>query len=94
MSAAYWKYSCETYRISDAKEKELAEQLQQKFSAISDWNHDMIFTEMKILMQEYKVRMPVFYRLLTGSERGLPLPQVIEILGKEKTLSLLENFLK
>lgn len=79
--------------VIDSKEKELAKALYEKLIALSDWNHAMIFTEMKGIMQERKVRMSVFYKILTGTERGLPLPEVLEILGKEKTLSLLKQSL-
>ena len=70
---------------------DLAKDLEEKLSAISEWNHAMIFTEMKKIMDAKKIRMPVLYKLLTGEDRGLPLPQVIEILGRDTTLSLLKK---
>jgi glutamyl-tRNA synthetase len=75
----------------DEKEKVLAHDLSESFSVISEWNHDMIFEKMKKIMQEKAIRMPILYKILTGKERGLPLPQVLEILGKEKTLALLSR---
>lgn len=75
--------------IESEEEKALAKELSQVFSSISDWNHAMIFTEMKKIMTDAKIRMPVLYKILTGEARGLPLPQVLEILGKERTLALL-----
>lgn len=86
-------FDIELSQLTDPKEKELAQELYDALIALSDWNHVMIFAEMKKLMQAHKVRMSVFYKILTGSERGLPLPEVIEILGKEKTLSLLKQAL-
>ncbi|HSA84197.1 MAG TPA: glutamate--tRNA ligase, partial [Patescibacteria group bacterium] len=71
------------------EDTELAHIVKEAFIAISDWNHAMIFEEMKKIMEEKKIRMPVLYKLLIGKDRGLPLPQVLEILGKEKTLALL-----
>ncbi len=70
---------------------DLAKDLEEKLSAISEWNHAMLFTEMKKIMDAKKIRMPVLYKLLTGEDRGLPLPQVIEILGRDTTLSLLKK---
>jgi len=76
------------------QEKELAKSLLEKFSSLSDWNHAMIFEEMKKIMTDKGIRMPLFYKVLTGVERGLPLPQVLEILGKEKTVALLDSVQK
>jgi glutamyl-tRNA synthetase len=75
----------------DEKEKELAIKLQQELAGISSWKSDNIFEVMKKLMGDYGVKMPVFYKLITGSTRGLPLPETIEILGKEKTLKKLDS---
>jgi hypothetical protein len=35
--------------------------------------------------------MPILYKLLTGNEKGLPLPESLEILGKGKTLKRMSN---
>ncbi len=74
-------------------EKEVAKDLQSRFNSISDWNKDEIFHTMKGLLVKYKARMPLLYKLLTGEERGLPLPESIEILGKDKTLERLNTIL-
>ena len=81
-----------TVFFGDAKtgeDRDLAHVVLKALSSLSSWSHDMIFAEMKKIMQEKQIRMPVLYTLLTGKERGLPLPQLLEILGKEKTLTLL-----
>ena len=70
-------------------DQDLIKDLADKLSALVDWKSDMIFGEMKKVMEVQKIRMPILYKIFTGEERGLPLPQVLEILGKEKTLSLL-----
>lgn len=72
-----------------ATERELAKELSKHFTSLSEWNHAMIFSEMKKVMEKNNIRMPILYKLLTGSDRGLPLPQTLEILGKEKTLAIL-----
>lgn len=73
------------------EDKKLAARLTEQFTSLDEWNHDMIFSAMKTVMDEKQIRMPVFYLLLTGSNRGLPLPQILEIFGKEKTLALLKQ---
>jgi glutamyl-tRNA synthetase len=77
--------------LVDEKEKDLAKALSESLSVISSWNHDMIFEAMKKILQDKGIRMPALYKVLTGKERGLPLPQVLEILGKEKTQAILAN---
>jgi glutamyl-tRNA synthetase len=74
--------------IENKSEKAIAQELVHAFSSISQWNHDMIFVEMKKIMESAKIRMPVLYKIITGADRGLPLPQVLEILGKDRTLAL------
>lgn len=78
-----------TPRNSD--EKNAAEMLYASFSSIEDWTSENIFDVCKFVMEKFKVRMPVLYYLLTGEERGLPLPESLVILGKEKTLKRLER---
>lgn len=57
----------------------------------NEWNKDRIFQAMKSLMTETRsIRMPVFYVLFTGRPKGLPLPEVLELLKKEETLKRLE----
>ncbi len=79
-----------TNKLPDGTDKELAAELLEKFTGITDWNHAMIFAELKSIMLARKVKMSVFYQLFTGEKHGLPLPEVLEILGKDKTLELLK----
>jgi len=73
----------------DEKEKQIATELYQKLSEIKTWKHDMIFLNLKEVMSKNKIRMNIIYKIFTGEERGLPLPETLEILGKEKSLSRL-----
>ena len=41
---------------------------------------------MKEVLSEYKARGSILYEIVTGFESGLPLPEALEILGKEKIL--------
>lgn len=70
-------------------EKEIINDLIHSLSKISTWHKDKILTTLKEILQEYSIRMPVLYYLFTGKEKGLPLPESLEILGKEKTLARL-----
>lgn len=73
------------------EEKEIAGDLQSGLGRISNWNKDEIFHTMKDVLVKYKVRMPLLYKILTGEERGLPLPESLEIFGKERTLERLKK---
>ena len=72
---------------SDEKEKEVTYDLKKSLKALSDWDKDTIFAVFKGVMERHAVRMPVLYKILTGKERGLPLPESLAIIGKEKALS-------
>jgi glutamyl-tRNA synthetase len=70
-------------------EKEIAQTLRVALTDLKDWHKDALLAVFKDVMGKYNVRMPVLYYLLTGSERGLPLPESIELLGKDRTLKRL-----
>jgi glutamyl-tRNA synthetase len=64
--------------------------IRQALEKVEDWNKDKIFNAMKEIMQEKRsVKMPLFYVLFTGQSRGLPLPEMLEILTKDETLKRL-----
>jgi len=73
------------------KEKEVVIDLIQVLETVPSWTEQDIFLGFKAILEKHSLRMPVLYYLLTGSEKGLPLPQVIEILGKEETLKRLKT---
>lgn len=75
------------------EEKLVGREIQSRFENLSNWNKDDILHTMKEILVKYKVRMPLLYKMLTGEERGLPLPESLEILGKEKTAERLKNTL-
>lgn len=72
-------------------ELKIAAEMQIALNGIKAWNHDIIFEEIKKVMVDHKVRMPLFYKIFTGEERGLPLPETLEILGMEKSLERLKE---
>ncbi|MBI2195913.1 MAG: glutamate--tRNA ligase [Candidatus Levybacteria bacterium] len=71
------------------EEKKVAEKLKERLSAIEQWSSEAILTALKEIMESEGVKMQTVYKIFTGNESGLPLPQSLEILGKEKTLKLL-----
>ena len=67
-------------------DNEIRIELFEELSKISYWQKENILTVLKLVLQKYGIRMPVLYYLFTGKEKGLPLPESLEILGKDKTL--------
>lgn len=72
---------------------EVARSLQTEFDKISEWNSETILEAMKKVLKNHGIRMPVLYTIITGQERGLPLPESLAILGKKETLSRLNKSL-
>lgn len=70
----------------DDKDKRIAKELLEYLSKVSDWNKDEIFKVCKSVMDKEKIRMNMLYYIFTGNEFGLPLPESLEILGKDETL--------
>lgn len=62
-----------------------------EFKKVKKWDQSETFEVLKRIMIKHKIKMPVFYKIFTGSESGLPLPQSLEILGKEQTLRKLTS---
>lgn len=63
--------------------------LYDKISRIDNWNKDEIVENLKSFIKEQNLKFPALYEIIIGEKQGLPLGDVFEILGKEKTLSLL-----
>ncbi len=76
------------------EEKEIAKELVDRLSSIKDWNSDTILIEIKRMLADKEIKMPLVYKILTGERHGLPLPQALEVLGKEKTIEKLKKRLK
>jgi glutamyl-tRNA synthetase len=72
-------------------EKNIAKIISDKFSVISNWNKDSILAAMREVLKESKVKGNLLYKIITGHESGLPLPESLEILGKEKTLERIKK---
>ncbi|MDP2649327.1 MAG: glutamate--tRNA ligase [bacterium] len=77
----------------DDKEKTLAKKLLDYLSKVEIWKKDEIFLAIKNVLKEKNIKMPVIYKIITGQEKGLPLPESLEIVGKEKTLKRIKSVL-
>lgn len=77
--------------VANDTDKAVAHSLAKEFQKIGDWNKETILDALKIVLKEHSIRMPILYTIITGQERGLPLPESLEILGKEVTLSRLDK---
>lgn len=75
----------------NSEEKEVAQYMHEVFGAITSWNKDTILEGMRAVLKEKKVKGSLLYKILTGREQGLPLPESLELLGKEKTLQKLSQ---
>ncbi len=74
-----------------SEEKEIAKSLLKSLEKISIWNKEAILQAMKEVLKNHKVKGSILYKVLTGREQGLPLPESLEIVGKEKTLKKLSK---
>lgn len=77
-------------KFSD-KEKVVLKVLHYELGRVEDWKAENILFALKNVMDKEEIKMRVFYKIFTGSEFGLPLPQSLEILGKEKTLERIKS---
>ncbi|HSW97056.1 MAG TPA: glutamate--tRNA ligase [Candidatus Saccharimonadales bacterium] len=71
------------------QEKEIAKGLQEEFGKIENWDKESILTAMKTILKQYSIKGNILYKILTGQEKGLPLPESLELIGKDKTIELL-----
>jgi len=75
----------------DEKEKIIANDLLDNLKNIPNWNQEELLTLLKSTMEKNAIRMNILYKIITGEERGLPLPESLEILGKETIIQRLQN---
>ena len=82
-----------SYEVISEQDKEIIGAALRVLSSLPEWQKDGIFQALKSVMKEYNVRMPFFYSVFTGEGRGLPLPESLVIIGREKSLIRLQNAL-
>ena len=72
------------------QKSKLLNDLANTLEQVSEWNSSSITEGIVLFMQKENIKYPQIYQKLIGQKQGLPLGDVFEILGKEKTLSLLK----
>lgn len=75
----------------DDNEQKIAEKLKSKLSILKNWNAAAILDVLRQVLKEEGIKMSVLYKIFTGKTSGLPLPETLEILGREKALSLMSS---
>ncbi len=85
-------FSAPMITIKEEKEKLVVKNLYTHLMEIKTWNKDSILKALKSIMQSHDIRMPMLYYICTGHEKGLPLPESLELLGKVKTIKRLNKF--
>lgn len=78
-------------KVRNENEQKIVKELLEKLTDVSDWKRENILVSLREILSEHSIRMPVLYYLFTGFEKGLPLPESLEIFGKEKTLMRLKH---
>lgn len=71
------------------EEEKLRSKLKQKLEGISSWNKDEISKIIKEFNQENEIDFKTLYKIIIGATFGLPIADVFEIIGKEKSLKIL-----
>jgi glutamyl-tRNA synthetase len=81
------------FHVKSQADIAIAKSLHEEFEKITDWQKDAILEALRIVLKKHSIRMPALYTIVTGQERGLPLPESLEILGKESVVLRLQNAL-
>ncbi len=93
LAAPIWEYKPVSRTEQDvAIAKDLEKSLQQILNI--NWTTDKILEELKKLLGRHNVKMSSCYRIITGREKGLPLPETLEILGKDEVLKRISDAIK
>jgi glutamyl-tRNA synthetase len=73
------------------EEKEFKKRFKEGLSEIKNWRKEELSDFIFSFLKKEEKRFPYLYKTLIGIERGLPLADVFEVLGKEKTLNLINE---
>lgn len=79
--------------LENDKERQVKSDLQTKLKEVSEekWSSEEMLCVFKEVMVAHDIRMPLIYKIFTGKERGLPLPELLAGIGKTETLNRLES---
>ncbi len=73
------------------EEKKLAKSLYDLLSTISDWNKETILAAIREALKQNNAKGKMLYKVFTGQETGLPLPESLELQPKDLVLKELSN---
>lgn len=71
-------------------EIEFRKKLTEGLSSLSIWNKEVIGDFVSKLLEIEQKRFPYLYKVVIGQDKGLPIAEVFEILGKERVLNILK----
>lgn len=80
----------EPFKDPEKKNSPILSKLAIEFENIDDWQSQYIAEKIMTFLKQENLHFPDVYQELIGQKQGLPLGDVFEILGKDKTLSLLK----
>jgi glutamyl-tRNA synthetase len=65
------------------EEKKVKDALHKVFVGIQDWNKETILQAMRNILATQKAKGSILYKIITGREHGLPLPDMLAVWGKD-----------
>lgn len=74
----------------DQDDEGLRMKLSEKLHSISEWNTENLIGVLKEFAGENNINFKKYYKILINQKAGLPLADVFAIIGKEKTLQLMQ----
>lgn len=72
-----------------AEDKKLKTLLRNKLKNLQAWNLDSILDVIKKLVLKEGVEFRSIYKVVIGTDKGMPIANVLEILGRDKSLEML-----
>lgn len=71
------------------QEKKMRKELYGQLQSVQNWENETIVETLKTFTKANEVNFKALYKIIIGTQFGLPLGNIFEIIGKEKTLDLL-----
>ncbi len=71
------------------EEKQLQSKLSEALSSIEEWSTDNILDTLRSFTKEHSISFKFLYKIVIGTDQGLPLVDVFALLGKDRILELL-----
>ncbi|HXS15070.1 MAG TPA: glutamate--tRNA ligase [Candidatus Saccharimonadales bacterium] len=75
-------------------EKNVAKIMKDKLEKTTQWNKEIILEVIREIIKQEKIKGSLLYKIFTGREQGLPLPESLELFGKEESIKKLEKVLQ